>query len=164
MSNKVYFISDLHIGHERVLEFEALLRPFADLSEMHEHMVDKWNSTVRTKDTVWVLGDVLFKRSNADNEKVLSRLNGTKRLVMGNHDTYPTDFYLKYFNKVYGAVKYKDAILTHIPVHSQQLESRYKYNIHGHLHGDHVQDERYMNVSCEVINFTPRTYDELLEM
>ena len=36
-------------------------RPFADLDEMHETVILNWNSVVRKKDEVYILGDFLYK-------------------------------------------------------------------------------------------------------
>ena len=55
---------------------------------------------------------------------------------------------------MYGAVKYKDCVLTHIPVHPSQFP-RFRLNIHGHLHLKVIADTRYINVSCEQVNYTP---------
>ena len=67
----------------------------------------------------------------------------------------------KYFLSVHGALFWDDCVLTHIPVHPNQLAHRSRFNIHGHLHSKHVRleagdiDARYLNVSCEQNNLTP---------
>jgi calcineurin-like phosphoesterase family protein len=73
-------------------------------------------------------------------------------------------------------VRYKGAFLTHCPVHPQELEYRTSINIHGHLHEYNVTkniirgtrdtnlgvpDKRYINVSCEQVNYQPKTLKEL---
>ena len=107
---------------------------------------------------MWHLGDFCFGSTNI---AIAGRLNGRKKLVMGNHDTYPSADYLKYFEKIYGAVGVgEDFLLTHIPVHESQFE-RWKYNIHGHLHTHVLADTRYINVSCEQINCTPISIEDI---
>lgn len=137
MNSQVYVISDTHLGHKNIIRYEAEKRPFATIEEHDEAIVQNWNAVVRKQDTVIHLGDVLF---GADSFKYLTRLNGIKRLVLGNHDHYPINRYLEHFVKVYGAMEYKNCILTHIPVHTSQLEGRWRYNIHGHCHSDVVLD------------------------
>lgn len=149
--NKIFIISDTHFGHKKIIEFEAKNRPFATIEEHDEELVRRWNEAVNPKDTVWHLGDVLFGR---DTFPILGRLNGIKKLVLGNHDKYPTRLYLEYFNQVVGTAEVKNCILSHIPVHPSQFE-RYKLNFHGHLHGKKLQDSRYINVSAECIGLTP---------
>lgn len=159
--NETFFIADLHFGHKKVIEFEKEYRPFLTIEEHDEELVKRWNTRVTKKDSVWVLGDFCFGKQNLE---IARRLNGTKRLVMGNHDMYPGADYLKYFTRICGAVEYGPlkAILTHIPVHINQLHHRYDFNIHGHLHSDIIDNSRYINVSVEQINLTPISVDEIL--
>lgn len=161
MSNRVFVISDTHFGHEAVLRFEPSFRPFSSIQEHDEALVERWNSVVRQGDTVWHLGDVYF--GGKDNHYILARLNGRKHLVMGNHDAYPLDCYSKYFTRIFGAASLRNCILTHVPVHPSQLEFRFKYNIHGHMHSHIIGDPRYINVSAEQTDLTPVLLDELLE-
>ena len=170
---EVFFIGDTHFGHKNIITFDSVkpFRPFNNIEEHDEELVKRWNSVVGPKDIVWHLGDVCFGLRNLHH---IGRCNGDKRLVQGNHDMYGAAEYLKYFTKIYGAVGYKGAILTHVPVHPCQLENRFYLNIHGHLHtnnvmtpskgthGNLVKDSRYVNVSCEQINLTPIPYDEVL--
>ena len=101
---------------------------------------------------------------------LLDRLNGTKKVILGNHDK-PSHVpeLLKHVNSVGGMVQYKGVVLTHCPIHPSELEYRFPLNIHGHIHDkvvmlDHwtnTPDQRYICVSCERIDYTPKTLDEL---
>lgn len=53
-------------------------------------------------------------------------------------------------------------ILTHIPVHMDQF-TRFKGNIHGHLHTKRIDDPRYFCVSAEQVNLTPVPISEVIE-
>jgi len=155
-----FFIGDTHFGHKNIINFEGVkpFRQFTSIEEHDEELVRRWNSVVRAGDTVWHLGDFAFGSKNI---AVAGRLNGRKKLVLGNHDLYPSAEYLKYFEKLYGSAPLgEDTMLTHIPIHESQLE-RFKRNIHGHLHTNKVDDPRYVCVSCEQINLTPIALEEL---
>lgn len=155
MTNRVFVIADTHLGHSNIINYEPDKRPFSSIEEHDEELVRRWNDTVRKNDTVWHLGDAVF---GAHNLPILGRLNGYKHLVMGNHDHYPVEEYLKYFAKLHGAVHYRDFILTHVPVHPNQL-GRFRGNIHGHLHSHKVPDPRYVCVSAELTNLAPMLMD-----
>jgi calcineurin-like phosphoesterase family protein len=157
---ETFFISDTHFGHKNIITFDSLrpFRPFDTIEEHNAELVRRWNSVVRPKDIIWHLGDFCFGRRWLD---IAGELNGSKRLVLGNHDTLQTADYLRFFHKVYGAVEFKGMILTHIPVHPQQLD-RFRRNVHGHLHAEKLDDPRYINVSCEQIDLTPISIDELM--
>ena len=47
-----FYISDLHIGHENILRFDN--RPFADVNEMNNKLIENWNARVRSDDTVYI--------------------------------------------------------------------------------------------------------------
>lgn len=158
--SETFFIADTHFGHKGILNFSAT-KPFRLFDTIEEHdaeLVRRWNAVVGKKDVVYVLGDFCFGKRNLP---IAGELNGLKKLVLGNHDMYASAEYLQYFHKLYGAVEYKGAILTHIPVHPCQLK-RYYINIHGHLHTHTVDDDRYICVSAEQQNLTPIPYDEVL--
>lgn len=158
MTNRVFIISDTHFGHKKICGFEPVARPFSSVEEHDAELVYRWNSTVKKHDTVWHLGDVLFGDESFD---ILAKLNGVKKLVMGNHDHYPIERYAQYFSQIQGAVKMRDCIFTHIPVHPAQLH-RFKANIHGHLHSKVMDDDRYINVCAERTNLTPVLLDKVL--
>lgn len=85
--NRVFAVSDTHFGHRKVIEFEPARAHFATIEEHDRELVERWNATVKPKDTVWHLGDVFF--GGRDAHGILASLNGLKRLVLGNHDAYP---------------------------------------------------------------------------
>jgi calcineurin-like phosphoesterase family protein len=160
----VFFIGDTHFSHKKIMEFEAEARPFSSVQEHDEALIERWNKAVTKKDTVWHLGDVLFSGHAFD---LLSRLNGTKHLVLGNHDSaYPVARFTEHFNKIVSCTKFDGALLSHVPIHPDQF-FRWKANIHGHLHSKrvlrspHHPDERYVNVSAEHNNLTPISYEDL---
>ena len=155
--SKVRFFSDPHFGHKNM----AIRRGFKDEKEHDEHIIKCWNSVVNKKDTTYILGDITMEKNNYE---ILERLNGIKHIVLGNHDEgQHTKYMQNYVNKISGMIDYKDMyILTHCPVHPSQLEFRYSYNIHGHVHENTLKDSRYINVSAEVIGYTPKLLNELI--
>lgn len=162
--NETFFISDTHFGHKNILVYEKEHRHFSCIEEHDEELIKRWNNTVSKKDKVWHLGDFCFGRKNIE---IAGRLNGDKRLIMGNHDVYPVTEYAKFFSKIYGVFGYKTFILSHVPLHPS---SRWEINIHGHLHSNNVmlgdtdiKHDGYFNVSCEQINLTPINFDVIKE-
>ena len=60
-------------------------RGFADVTEMNEYMIEKWNNKVTKSDTVVILGDLSLGKATETNELV-HRLKGKLCLITGNHD------------------------------------------------------------------------------
>lgn len=160
MSGIERFISDPHFGHENM----ARKRGFNDSYYHDENFVFQWNNVVDKRDITWILGDITMEKNNYE---ILNRLNGIKRVVLGNHDmgTHAKTL-VHYVNSIHGMVrlrdkKYGNIWLTHCPVHPQELEYRVNLNIHGHVHENTLDDNRYINVCAEVIDYVPKTLEEL---
>ena len=149
--------ADLHFGHDKL----AVHRGFKNAEEQDRYIIDTWNAHINKRDTVWILGDVAM--GNPDNIDRLSELNGTLKLVLGNHDNRNMERYMRHVSQIYGAFSMRECILTHIPVHPTQLDSRYRYNIHGHLHTESVWDPRYFCVSAEQNAYVPIPLQYILE-
>ena len=80
---KIFFTSDLHIGHANSINFDN--RPFRDLDDMHSSLIRRFNSTVPRDGVTYFLGDIGVCSQKVAKE-FLSKLNGTKILIAGNHD------------------------------------------------------------------------------
>jgi calcineurin-like phosphoesterase family protein len=126
---------------------------------MDEHMVDRWNLVVRPQDKVYHLGDVTMSRKPVGLE-IVKRLNGHKRLVLGNHDVMSCRDYLRYFEEVYASRVLDGMILTHIPIHPESME-RFSANVHGHIHANAPFGEKYINVSMENVDYMPVALEDI---
>jgi len=157
--SKVFFISDLHLGHKNIIKFAQGHRYGETIDEHDRWIVEQWNSVVTSpKDTVYVLGDVCFDR---DKLKLIGQMQGNKILLMGNHDQFKLEEYQKYFYKIIWFTRYKGFWLSHCPIHPQEL--RGKYNIHGHVHQNIIPDRRYISVCVEALNGTPIEFSKIAE-
>lgn len=178
----VFLVSDTHFGHAGVCRFlrndgVTKLRPWDNPEEMDEEMVKRWNERVRPNDKVYHLGDVVINRRALD---IMSRLNGDKVLIRGNHDIFKLEDYTKYFRDVRGYHVMNGMILSHIPVHEESL-GRFGTNIHGHLHANRVMrraestmefmergerswiDTRYQCVCVEQTDFAPILFEDVIK-
>lgn len=80
---KTFFTSDTHFGHANIIRL--CNRPFKDVEEMNEKLIENWNKVVPEDGTVFHLGDFAFGDSGLWNS-VIPRLNGQIYLIIGNHD------------------------------------------------------------------------------
>jgi calcineurin-like phosphoesterase family protein len=142
----VFLVSDTHFGHAGVCRFTRTdgvtkLRPWDNADEMDEAMITAWNERVKPTDKVYHLGDVVINRRSLT---TLSRLNGDKVLIRGNHDIFRDDEYRKYFRELRAYHVMNGLILSHIPLHTESL-GRFGTNIHGHTHANRVMKPRGFN-------------------
>lgn len=85
--NNIYFTADLHFGHKNILK-HCLERPGAmngDCKQHDEWLLKLWQETVDKWDSVYILGDLTFLKSD-DARHLLEKLPGRKYLIEGNHD------------------------------------------------------------------------------
>ena len=171
----VYFIGCIHLGHK----WMAIHRGFQDEFYHDEHIIEQWNKVINKKDLVWILGDVTME--TPEHYPQLGRLNGRKKVCLGNHDR-PEDVreLLKYVETVAGVVDYKGYVLSHIPVHPNEM-SFCRGNIHAHIHENELEEcivsdrygdtglssatlAKYFNVDAQRIGYTPMSMDEITEV
>ena len=176
MSNR-FVIADMHFGHAGILNVPGRKEVCGNMTiEQHdEWLVENWNEVVTKRDTVYLLGDVgMDQPQGYVTLGIIPRLKGTINVVGGNHDTPEI---LQHFNKVNGVMVVKvegyRCILTHIPIHPQEMY--WDYNIHGHLHNNFIKkdattkdmgklnlpaDDRYICVSCEHTGYKPMPIED----
>ncbi len=142
--SQIWLCSDPHLGHRNI---HNLRKGLLDEQENTDRIVSDWNSKVKPRDHVWVLGDAAFTEEAID---IIAALPGTKFLVRGNHDDLPTTSYLRAFSEIYGIIKKWGYWLSHAPVHPDELRGR--VNVHGHVHYATIPDDRYFNACVENAN------------
>ena len=153
----VYFSSDFHLGHKAILKY----RPQFSTIEEHDNAIFSQLEKLTKRDQLFILGDFLFDCPKFEDYLArLSELQAKFKLIMGNHDS------LKLYSQTIAQnlmihlplVNYKNFWLSHCPIHEQELRGRLG-NIHGHLHGSHVEDQsgaincNYFNVNLDNNDF-----------
>lgn len=152
----IFFTSDTHFSHANIIGY--CNRPFSSVEEMDETIVDRWNAIVRPQDHIYHLGDVAMKRQHLG---IVKRLNGHKRLALGNHDIFAVEDYLAAgFEKVCAYRVLDGMMFSHIPIHPSSV-GRFRANVHGHVHNNETIAKPYLNVCVEVTNYTPRSLEDI---
>lgn len=162
-----YFIADTHFYHEKIIGYEN--RPFGNVEEMNEAMIENWNKVVCKGDRIFVLGDLMF-HPNQNLSKIVPRLRGNKILVMGNHDCVRLRAYMEAgFREVYKYPIILDNfwILSHEPMY---INSNMPYaNIFGHVHSnpeylDYSPQSICVSVERKHMNYTPIAFEQVKKL
>lgn len=99
MSN-VWYTSDLHIGHAKVIAERAEMAGITTLPPGHPEkahhenlwhnrvLAGNWDRLVDDEDVIWVLGDISSGKAADQNAALwwIANRPGRKRLILGNHD------------------------------------------------------------------------------
>ncbi len=157
----IYIISDTHFYHDKIIKYEN--RPFKNVDEMHKKIILNWNSIVKKKDTIYHLGDFSWLCNIDKMKDLISKLNGYKILIKGNHDRgkSKTWWHTAGFNDVIDGSVILDNfyILSHEPVY---LNDNMPYiNLHGHLHNRKMENSQYINCSVELTDYKPISFEVL---
>lgn len=169
-----FYIGDPHLGHEAIIRLCD--RPFANADEMDEAIIRNWNSRVTNGDTVFILGDMMF-RMKKDPSEYLSRLRGHKILILGNHDAEwiwregASKHLTTHVSMMELIDRNRKVVLCHYPMLTWPHIRRGSYMVYGHLHGNRENDPclRYglkpqlLNSCVEVNGYQPVTLDEMIE-
>lgn len=172
----IWVTSDTHWNHVNILRFTdsntgKLVRPdFKDVTDMNETMIRNWNNVVKPGDKVYHLGDVFF----GDKEwfqKMWPRLNGSKRLIVGNHDDVKFLASGGFFQKVMMWRMFPEfnILMSHVPLHDSGLYRGAKkdspmLNVHGHIHQNKSPKGPYKCVCVEQTNYTPVHIEDLAKI
>lgn len=153
----IYFTSDLHFGHEKI----ANIRNFKTTKEMDDAIIKNWNKKVNKNDEVYILGDFTLSKDIVYINDILSKLNGKKHLIKGNHDYWIkkhksiSDYFVSvqdYYELKYNKRKF---ILFHYPMEewkgSRQINDNY-YHLYGHNHCSKQENILYKNKSINKYN------------
>lgn len=150
---ETFFTADHHFGHDKIIPW---CRPqFSSVEEMDECLIDCWNATVRPGDRVYHLGD--FAWTTKDAKRVRPRLNGTIRLIVGNHDDIPSLCAAGLFQRVQLWRHFKEFGFTasHMPLPANLLRHG-AFNVHGHEHHAGSPSPAFqLNVCVENWNWQP---------
>ena len=169
----VWVTSDLHFGHDR--EFLWKPRGFNSIEEHDNTIIAIWNSIIDINDDVYILGDLMLN-DNEHGLQCLSKLNGHKYFVSGNHDSdiriqLYQDIGLKYLGDA-KRMRYKGYhfYLSHEPTITANLESeslkKCTLNLYGHTHQktNFYEDRPYMyHVGLDSHGCTPVLLDDIIK-
>ncbi|MCM1567897.1 MAG: metallophosphoesterase [Roseburia sp.] len=158
----IYFISDTHFGDDAIRRYEN--RPFENVAQMNEQMIQNWNHTVQEEDTIYILGDFCVCGQESC---FLKRLQGRKVLVKGNHDTKTNEEYRALgFAEVYDlpVILQSFWILSHEPLYVN--ENMPYANLFGHVHNApqyKTCSKQHYCVTVERIQYTPISFEAIKE-
>ena len=169
-----FFTSDTHFGHANIIRF--CNRPFKNVEEMDEALIESWNQVVSEDDTVFHLGDFAFGGSSVWKE-IIPRLKGHINLIIGNHDRKNLrQGYMSFFDMVVPQLQIEiedtSIYLNHYPFLCYGGSYRGVWQLFGHVHSGPGADgldisrlrvllPTQYDVGVDNNNFTPISYREV---
>lgn len=171
----IYFISDTHFNHHNILAYEPVSRPFKDIHDMNEYIIERWNERITDYDEVYVLGDFFMGKLD-EIQPILNRLKGTIHLIRGNHDQKNR---IKIYEengidvKDIDYIRYKGRffILCHFPIANEEFIKMVREDnsevvvLYGHVHSNTQAGyhDGMFHVGCDTNALTPISIQEVWE-
>ena len=173
-----FITSDTHYGHTNILKF-CPSRPWDNVAEMDNGLIQNYNSVVKDHHTVLFVGDIFFCNSQMAKE-ILSQLKGNKILVLGNHDRSERamynigfDFVCRRFDML---IARRLVTISHFPYRmplkerlvrklkgtyyddrfsKRRVEDKGQWLIHGHTHAPEKQKGKQIYVGVDAWDYFP---------
>jgi calcineurin-like phosphoesterase family protein len=169
---RVFFTADHHFGHSGILDPSKHCNRGDHFSSIEEHdrvLAEMWNAVVSPRDTVWHVGDFSYKASFEHAERIFKKLNGTKHLILGNHDKVSSrlpwasqQLMAQISVPVAGHPKNKHVILCHYAMRTWPRRHGGSLMLFGHSHGAMAGCSQSMDVGVDVWGFRPVTLEEIM--
>lgn len=177
--DKVWFTSDPHFNHTNIIKY--CKRPFDNVEDMNQVLIDNWNMVVDHDDLIICCGDFSLG-SSKDAINVLKKLNGHKLLIRGNHEKSVLNSReaMDFFDGgVYDLLEvtildeevsdgFQDIILCHYPMVVWDKSHRGSWQLFGHVHGMLDGDKRLspnqIDIGVDSNGFRPLSYQEIKEI
>jgi calcineurin-like phosphoesterase family protein len=174
----IYFTADTYFCHVSIINL--CQRPFANIDQMNERLIENWNSRVKANDEIYILGDFLYRGSGVEANNILERLKGRKYLIKGNHDKFIDEksFDKNHFIwiKDYHLLKWqkRKISLFHYPIFEWDGYFTNGIHLYGHIHNSNNDIEQQnrlkllgknaVNVGVDVNNFFPISIEEIFKI
>ena len=156
MNKPTFFTADTHFGHEAIRRH--CHRPFETTEQMDQAIVDNWNGIVPCNGLVYVLGDFAWR----DHRKYLARLNGSKILILGNHDAM-SQLDLAQFAEVHQLLDRsfdkKQMTLCHYKMQTYRNSFHGAWHLFGHSHGRLCGGALSFDIGVDVWDYRPVPFE-----
>lgn len=164
ITGKSWFSSDWHFNHANIIRYSH--RPFSNVQEMDQCIINNINRVVAPNDTLFFLGDFCFTR-NGPIEATRNYLNSIacKNIVciLGNHDPHdehdqPNKEWAKLFNGCFNLFKIKvnynnnlqTVILSHYSMNVWNHSHHGAWNLFGHSHNSLPYNPNVLSIDVGV--------------
>ncbi len=169
----IWYSSDTHFFHRKILEYSV--RPFPDVFEMNDAIINRWNSRILPSDTLYFLGDWAFDlsgkldrvyelRERIRCERIHFILGNHDHIIRKNRDTLLRDKTFLSISDVYTVNDTKPKVfLSHYSHRIWNKSHHGVYHLYGHSHGALEDDPASLSFDCGVDtnNFYPYSMDDV---
>jgi calcineurin-like phosphoesterase family protein len=138
---------------------------------MAKAIVRNYNEVVSEDDTCYILGDIAMISQHEWEQlaRIVKKLNGTKHLILGNHDQFRWEKYLDVgFTSIHSALWFDEEdlriVMAHDPsVYCALAPASVLLCAHVHTLFKSMPEQRVVNVGVDVWDFRPINMKQIKE-
>lgn len=162
---KIFLTADTFFSRPDALNLGNRLEHFVSIDQMDEALIDNWNEVVSNEDIVYHLGNFCWDPVSA--EKILRKLNGKIKFILGRYDKSLTevidDFRLTHVivDKDILVDSRANTVMSHWPLLHWPNEERGYIHFHGNGIGRlpmNFEENYRVNCSIDNWNYYPVEY------
>ncbi len=169
------FTSDQHFNSSHINQFQPERYDFGNTNKMiTKNLIRRQNCQVEPHHTVYMLGDFIIAQNLESVIKILNKLNGKIKLILGNHDIilYNKKISLPKKISVYNEILtttlrngYK-MYMYHYPLLEQpNYYTHNTFHLFGHCHGKKSHpDPRALEISCNLHDYRLLSENKIIEL
>jgi len=140
-----WFTSDPHFLHKNIITFAN--RPFGTVEQMDAAMINAWNDCVQPGQNILCLGDFSLSKDQTALDRIMSRLQGNKFIIPGNHEAWLKHQQLHHYWTILNDVERfvlidertqdkHNCIASHFPFYTWEGAHKGNFMLHGHCHSN----------------------------
>jgi len=159
----IWFTSDWHINHAKIIDY--CNRPFEEVEEMDESIMENFDSLVSKNDIVFFLGDIAFGEDMAKHILNLITKKAEVHFILGNHD-------MRYINTISSVANSVNTLLDiqiddqpitlcHYPMRTWHKSHFDSIQLFGHVHGRLQPKGKQWDVGVDNNRFLPVSYETI---
>lgn len=159
----IWFTSDTHFHHDNIISYTS--RPYSNVDQMNEALIQNWNSVIRPHDVIYHLGDFAFGRGATTTaiQTTVNQLHGQINLIPGNHDKKMKGISGIHVLHPIHMIKPKVRIvMCHWPMLSWYGSHGGSWHLFGHVHGKLETHVLSLDVGVDANNYTPINLDDVI--
>lgn len=159
-----FFTADEHYFHKNIIKF--CNRPFNDINEMNQALIDRHNEVVSKDDIVIHAGDFCWSNHIEDAMRIKEQLNGKHTFLKGSHDKWMRKGNgNRFFHEIWEK-KIEDVyvVVCHYAMRTWARSHYNSWHCYGHSHGKLEPIGKSWDVGVDNNDFYPVSFEQLKEI
>ena len=152
-----YFTADEHYGHANIIKY--CNRPFENVNEMDEYLIDRFNKKVEKNAVTIHAGDFSLKKSFQEVREIIKRLNGNHIFLKGSHDYWlPRNKSIQIWEK---KLNQNYVVVCHYAMRTWARSHYNSWHLFGHSHGKLDPVGKSWAIGVDNNDFEPLSFEEI---